>query len=404
MKIGRVEAFLLFLFLFGSLVWGIFFIHDKPLYSDEYVHYAQIEDFLRGHFRLQPALTTLPGYHSVLAIFALAFDFFSPSLIRSISFSFALLTILLFFLLVHEIRKESVLIKGFYYGFFPLLFPFFFLIYTDVFSLLFLLLSFYLLLQRHSWIASIFGVLSLGIRQNNIIWLGFFCAFLYYERFGFSVNVRSLKSFFKDSFVFLLGFALFLVFLFINKGIAVGDRAMHPPFSLHFENVFFMLFLFFFLFLPLHVFHFRKIVQFVRRKPLVLLLLLGIFLYYLKFFIVDHPYNLLGERYFLRNWLLSYFSVGMGLKALLFLPIAYSLLSLFMIRLERPPFYLLYFFSVLSLLPSWLIEQRYYLVPFVFFILFKEEDSQWVRYATLVLYIVLSLLFLYFIGIGKYFI
>ena len=64
-------------------------------------------------------------------------------------------------------------------------------------------------------------------------------------------------------------------------------------------------------------------------------------------------------------------------------------------RLQRPEFRLLYPFSVLCLLPSWLVETRYYFVPYSLFVLFRSEASPRVERTLLAWWLLLSAAMLY---------
>jgi len=108
-------------------------------------------------------------------------------------------------------------------------------------------------------LAGLIGIASIIVRQNNIIWL-FFIFILIYALENNSFNKYSLKAHLKKSWIFLLGFLAFLIFAILNKGIAIGDKESHPLASLHFSNIYFMLFLFFFLFLPLNLSNLKKII------------------------------------------------------------------------------------------------------------------------------------------------
>ena len=55
-------------------------------------------------------------------------------------------------------------------------------------------------------------------------------------------------------------------------------------------------------------------------------------------------------------------------QLLCFLPIGCALLFLSEVTLRERPFVLLYPTTFLFLLPMWLIEQRYYFIPFAFFL------------------------------------
>jgi alpha-1,2-glucosyltransferase len=109
-----------------------------------------------------------------------------------------------------------------------------------------------------------------------------------------------------------------------------------------------------------------------------------------------HPYNLIDTDYYLRNKLLVEVTTHPGYRAAFFLPIAYALFSLCVIRLHQKSFYWLYPFTALSLIPFWLIEPRYSFVPLALFILFKKDLSPWVEWITIGMYVILSGVILYF--------
>jgi hypothetical protein len=73
-------------------------------------------------------------------------------------------------------------------------------------------------------------------------------------------------------------------------------------------------------------------------------------------------------------------------RILSFFPIAYSMLSLCVTRLERRSFYLLYPFTIFFLLPNEVIEVRYGFIPLALFLLFKEKDSWKMTAITLAFY------------------
>jgi alpha-1,2-glucosyltransferase len=70
--------------------------------------------------------------------------------------------------------------------------------------------------------------------------------------------------------------------------------------------------------------------------------------------------------------------------------IALAALSLFVIRLRQPIHYLIYPFAALTVMPVWLIEQRYYLPAFALFMAFREPASPVVEGAILAVNTALS--------------
>jgi hypothetical protein len=163
-----------------------------------------------------------------------------------------------------------------------------------------------------------------------------------------------------------------------------------------------MLFLFFFLFLPLNILNLSKVYVLLKGKRSIVIGVL-LFAIYMFTFAVDHPFNLQWTDYFLRNRVLAFFTSTVLLKVLFFIPVAYSLLSIRVTELHWKSFYLIYPFAFVYLASLWLIEQRYYLIPFSLFMLFRKESSKLVEYSSLVLYLVGSMVLFYGIKKGVFF-
>ena len=398
----RKEYIFFTLLLIVLFTFSFLYISGKNLFVDEEVHYLQIKRFISGDNRVYEILTVIPGYHYFLSIIGKTFNFYTESEIRLLNAVIGLISVFIFLFTAFKIEGKNGWNKGLQYLFFPILFPFFFLIYTDVLSLLLVLLMFYFVLLKKYNLGGIFGILSFFVRQNNIIWILFALCFVYVKENGIKYNFKGFVKTFRDCKIFVFGLFLGILFFIWNKGFSFGDKEMHTS-GIFFGNTFFLLFLFFFLFLPLNLSNFWKIKKFVSKNKWIWFLIILVFIIYIRFFIVNHPYNFLGKDYFLRNILLQKFISGNSIKAMLFLPIAYSILSLFVAKLKKKEFYLLYPFTILSLLPMWLIEQRYYLIPLTLFILFKDEKKGWIEKTTIGIYFVLSILILYFIGESKFF-
>lgn len=251
-----------------------------------------------------------------------------------------MLSILVFYLLAKKVYHTSSIIKALQFSFFPILFPFFFLVYTDVLSLLLVLCALYLVLSKKYDLAGAFGVLSMLVRQNNVMWLAFLCAFVFFQESKGKVNHKIVVAWIKKCWTFILGFILFIFFVIANKGVAFGNVEMHPSFSFYTGNIFFMLFLFFFLFLPLNLRNLPEIIKLIKNKKTIILIG-AVFVIYIFTFVNNHPFNT-GTEYFLRNWLLVFFTSNLALKIAFFLPVAYTLMSLTVTKMQNKIFYLLY--------------------------------------------------------------
>jgi len=143
-----------------------------------------------------------------------------------------------------------------------------------------------------------------------------------------------------------------------------------------------MLVCFFLLFLPLII---SKLPKIARLHPALLtgvtLTCVGLFF---GAFQVDHPYNVATQETFVRNEILKVMTSSSLTRVVTGLAIALAALSLFVIRLRQPVHYLIYPFAALSLMPIWLIEQRYYLPTFALFMLFRESASPLVESAMVI--------------------
>lgn len=382
-----------------AIIAGFVFIGHRPPMGDEHLHLDQILRFASGNFTMNGAITQIPGYHAMVALSVAATGLRSLIGVRFLSLLISSLSILVFAACARRIGVRNADERTLQYVFIPILFPFFYLLYTDIASVLFVLLALVFAIRRQRLLSGILGIVSVCIRQNNIAWLLFLLIFSvcsdpemlsvfkhHSKTFtGYARRVCSwkfLRLLIARYWVYVLGFIAFAVFIVLNNGIAIGDKTAHPEFSFHLGNVYFLLFLFFFLFLPFHIANVPAMYRFIRRRIIILPILIALFAFFLFTFVNDHPYNQVQYVYFLRNQVLVLFSTTIWRKALFFLPIAISLLSLAATRMVRPVFVLLYPITFLYLVPSWLIEQRYYFIPLAFFILFRQRQStlvEWVQ-------------------------
>lgn len=384
--------FLIFTILFVMTV-SFVLIKDKFLFADEHQYYEVIKRVTRWEINkeLFSRTSSLPGYAFTIGFSQLIFRDFSIAGARLITTIFSLFSITIFYLISKQIDPKNSLVKTLQYFFSPILFIFFFLIYTDVFSLLLILLSFYFLIKGRSSISGLIGLLSLFVRQNNIIWLGFFCFYIFSEKYKYQLNATNLKNYLKDISFFILSFVATSIFFAINKGVTIGSvNQLAQPIGIYLGNIYFALFMFFFLFLPLNISNSQKIFKIFKKKSYFIFTPILIYLVYMLTFSVDHLWNSAVFNFFLRNKLLNLSVLNNLNKSLFFLPIIYALFSLKFVQLHKKSFYSSYVFSLLFLVSLWLVEPRYSIIPFTFFLLFKKERPGFIEYSTIAIYIILS--------------
>lgn len=166
------------------------------------------------------------------------------------------------------------------------------------------------------------------------------------------------------------------------------------PLSIHFSNLFLFLLFQFILFLPLNIANFPKIfkvsIRIFRKRPWIVFPIGIFFIFYIFAFKVDHPFNQNTIDYFLRNRILAYITGSDLTKSFFFIPIFYSILSLAVSEFNKKIYYFIYPFILINLCLFWLVEPRYYLVPFVFFLLFKKQKSLLVEGLNIIIFMILS--------------
>lgn len=374
----------------SALFVGFLMISPLPPMADEPHHVSQIHLLMQGEWMLVPSLTTLPGYHALIAAIGALVGRGDLPALRLYSLILSIAALATLFVLARDAGDGCAVERSLQIAFLPILFPLFFFVYTDVTAILFLALA--LLLQRRGryWLAAATATAALAVRQNYIVWFGFAALLLAIEVARSPVmtvvggrivaNARALLSrataadLVARAAGYIVGLGLFAAFLAWNRGIAVGDREMHPFPTVQFGNIYFALFLVFFFFLPLHLKNARQISQLLVR-PVTILTLAGLLLFFLVTFRTEHPYNQPALRWWLHNALLASLTSSVWAKLAMFGAMAVALLSLRVTPLRESSHYLVYPFAVISLLPAWQIEQRYYIAPLVLFLLFRVQTS-----------------------------
>jgi len=393
---------LVLLLVLAALLAEFVYMSQAPLLSDESFNFRQISRFVRRDFSMEPLMNVIPGYHALIAFALAVFGKAGKFSARLVSVMISAAAVVMFYLLTWKVHARPSMTRTLQFTFLPLLFPFFTLIYTDVLALLLVLAAFYLALCKRYSFAGLVGILSILVRTNNITWFAFLYVFIYYDTYG--MDLRQFIPSLRQTWVFWLGFGLFLAFLIWNGGIALGDRLAQPMNRLETGNVSFLLFVFAVLLLPLNLASLPGIWRLVVARrwalPLILVICLGLFLAYHN----THPFNNVFPDYYLRNGFLMRLVSDLPLRAAFFALAAFSLLSLGATSLVQKRFYWLYPFTLLSLFPIWLIEPRYYFVPLSLFLLFRVERQGWVEWLQVAYGASLSLVLLYYIRSSTIFI
>lgn len=399
------DPFVLLSIILLSTLTAFSLLPDGTL-SDEGFHWHQLSEYFAGRFGTVDSLTMPPGYH--LAVYGLSelFSFRSITEVRYVCFALAIPALLFFFLSARNYDKANSYPVSLQLFLSPIIFPFFFLLYTDVPALAMVMASTWLVTIRRYQLAALVVGASLLFRQTNIVWLVMLWAISLVNAGFFTFSSTSADDILRQwlaclrrTWLFALFSLLFAVFLYVNGGVAIGDAGSHQT-GLYPTQVFLLLFVLFFLFIPLHIVNFRKIVNMLKSEPLFPLAGMILFALYMFTFNADHAYNTPDRDYFLRNILLGHIRPSFLTRTLAFIPIIIAFFSIMVTPLRQRSYYWIYPFMALSLLPIGLIDPRYFIIPIVLFMLFRKPLSRRFEYLQATVYVPLTVYI--FEGIYQY--
>jgi alpha-1,2-glucosyltransferase len=365
-------------------------------YSDEIHHYRQIKSFGDGDIRLNPRITTIPGYHVVSAAVGRISGDCSAERMRLVNVVIGALSVGAFFAAIRAAGSQVPVARTLQYFFLPILLPYHFFIYADSISLLANLITMALLLRGRFALAGLAASLAILVRQTNVVWLVLVCAVAFFDGGGVRSAPRPIEAWLRRVGPALLGLVAFAGFVLWNGAVAVGGRGAFAA-GVHTGNVFLFLALYFVLFLPANLAALGRRAAHLA-KPWPWLLVAGAYVVFLTTFRVDHPFNKFEG--FLRNEMLSAVATNALARHAFFVCAALGLVSLYVTRLRRPSLYLIYPLALATLLPLRLIEHRYGLAAYVLLLVCREDDPPLVEAAGVGLSLLLSAVLLYGLARG----
>lgn len=384
------EGLVLLTVVLASTALMMSVLPDAPM-VDEHFHHGQILLINSDEFQRVPELTTPLGYHHSVALLARLFNVESVNGLRAVSTILAMTSVFFAWIYLRHHRSALPLIRSLQILFCPLLWPFYFLLYTDLASLGLVLAALNLFSAGLFWPAALVGIAMLAWRQNTIVWPGLFWVTHFQAARPASADAAAFRTWIIRSCILALPMLAFLIFLFLNEGVAMGDHAMHEIGNdLHPAQIWFFLLLFWLLLLPLHIASLGEAIQWLRDRPWRVPAILAIPALVMMSFEVTHPYNLALPEFHLRNGLLKLLDSDWRLLLLGSVAMTWSVLTLIVTRVSSPIGLWLYPVTAIALLPVELIEQRYYIVPVVLFLLFRKARDTGVEITLLLWFVLLS--------------
>lgn len=420
---------------------------------DELFHIPQGINLCEGNFSYwDPKITTLPGLHLTSALFVGYYFPCNTYNLRFVNLVASCLNLLLFASILKFIygsyneSKLKIVLQALSLTLLPPLYFFSHVYYTDTLSLLFLLSFSRLSFGNKKKCIFVFGVLSVLMRQTNIVWITMVLGHKlldilirssrvfgnhylttsmiskysmiandidssklkrYYNLSDVVIALRyHLSTFFKNAFKFvplsdlyviiqqmsiLLSFA---IFLYVNGSIVIGDKKAHEA-TIHVPQLFYFLLFYGVFGLSYVLAKFISTLKLIFSNKVNVILLSIIFAIIVHYNTIVHPYLLADNRhytfYIWNRWFGKYdFAVYATIPIYIFL-----LFSLYDNLKDHNciSFLLPYCICVfLALALQKLVEIRYFLVPYIILRLRFARPSFKVVVMELLWYIAINVL------------
>ncbi|KAI7897317.1 alpha-2-glucosyltransferase Alg10 [Mucor mucedo] len=423
--------------------------HVPQPYMDEIFHIPQAQQYCGGDYLTwDPKLTTPPGLYLISNVIAYVGSLFHVDLctVNALRFTNILFSIGLYFVLVSLISTLSnkttssswqTSLYALSLSWFPVSFFFNFLYYTDPGSTFFVLSCYLLVKKKHYFLAGIAGLISLTFRQTNVIWVCLFMMVviidtlsaipkkkedakgLYNPRCSTITHpaqvMKSITSLLLNTLqhfmivlpniaTFLVAIISFAGFLVWNGGIVLGDRSNHMA-GLHFPQLFYYTsFLSFFASpwtLSMHAM--ANLLQLNIKRTLIGIVSAMVTLALIHRYTYEHPFLLSDNRHYTfyiwkriykRHWTVRYLLTPVYYVSGILNLSTFAQHTSFLVSLGYS------FALVLTLVPSPLLEFRYFIIPFLFFMVHIPPPTQISRTLLglalyLVIHVVTIYLFLY---------
>lgn len=358
-------------------------------FTDEVDHFAQVTQFLHDTGRVLPGLTTIPGYHALVAAILRACGADSLDAARLVNGAFGLFAVAGF----HAVRRRAwpgtETLATAQLIVLPILVPLFFVVYTDVLALALLLWATWASLARRHLLAALLACALVGVRQHEVVWGGLLFFLAAGDRAVDDVRDGGLR-FLRPLWPYVLPFGLFLGFWIWNGSISLSrtETAVHPDVSLHAANPLFAL-LVAGLLMPLQALHGLHVFARAPRDWRWLLLVPVLACAFWFAFRVDNPLNTNYPWFYLHNHLALYVDQHPFARALASCVVG-AACGFAAFRLSPRAAYAMVPIAFVFLAASWLVELRYAMVPIVLWLAFREQRSRPIEYATLALWLVLA--------------
>ncbi|MEP0848483.1 MAG: hypothetical protein HRF50_16880 [Phycisphaerae bacterium] len=356
--------------------------------ADERIHFGLVEEILQGEALSTNLIPMLPAYHYAIAGATWLLGG-SLNAARAVNAAVALVGVLLLHACTAGRPAGQRGMQALLYAWNPILLPLCAMVYTEGAATVAIVGAVLAALRgRHGWAALALAVACV-VRQSNILWAAFFVGWRMLDGAGvgeggrlrdlLTLDVRSAAQAARSAWPYGLVVAGAAVFFAIIGGVTVGPAHDNRP---RFNPAQFYLFasVVVVLWAPLLA---REL---VRHWPAILVRLRwgGICAGFIAaagtlemLYVNPHPWN--GDPAYLRNRLLVALHTSLPLRAgaaTVFAAAGPLLLWVTRAQPQRALLALVWASGALFLLPHWLAEMRYYIVPIALLHLFANYRTR----------------------------
>ena len=371
-------------------------IFNNGTIADEEHHLRAIRWFCDGHWRPPDFLPMLPGYHVLAAVPARVFGT-QLVVLRALNTLLAIGAILLVHRILRVMNGPNPDDALLHFAWNPLLLPFMALVYTDLPAMLSLVGAVYLHVRRRFVLSALVLLAACLLRQSNVVWVAFMAVWavveLRQERFPDSKSQSSagLGGFLRRAALRVwphLALGLLAAAFFLVHGQAtLGDVRLNGPAVNVAQFYLFALFVAL-LWAPVWVrclrTQWRTVYRPALMRPLVWALLTAAAAFLVLNFDNPHPWN--EDLRDLKNWPLVAMSSSLAARLIgvLLIVAAIPIVARFTWgQPHRRMLAVIWLFSLLFLLPQWLAEPRYYIIPVFLLNLFAAYTPSQARWVTI---------------------
>ena len=391
--------------LVSSILLSLYNNMEKiPVYMDEKFHLDQTLSYYNNKFNYwNNKLTTFPGTFLFGSIFLKLLNLLHFNINENNSIQISRLFIVIIsifsFILLSFFKKKNNIEQDLQYkiqliiSLFPINFFYNYLYYTDAFSIFSLILFFYLNLYatKNYFFRFLSGIICIAIRQNNIIWVNFFAlrdvinliGNLFNNYSGLKKLFNNIFSTILENFDVLIIDILFIGFLIKNNfSVVLGDKSNHEM-VFHLAQINHLLIFSLVFFPTLNYKSLRKVNKILNNKKktarfLLIFCILICIVFQLNKFSYIHDFILSDNRHYIFYYFKKiYLKDNLRHALLIYLSFTFSIIINDNLKLLKDTKIIsLIICSFLSLVPSKLVELRYFTPCYIIFIILINYNKE----------------------------